>query len=41
MGLDDNYVLPERHNRTYHVSGDGVCVPVVRYIAEDILEPLL
>jgi DNA (cytosine-5)-methyltransferase 1 len=41
MGLDDNYVLPERYNRAYHVCGDGVCVPVVRYIAEHILEPVL
>jgi DNA (cytosine-5)-methyltransferase 1 len=41
MGLDDDYVLPERYNRAYHVCGDGVCVPVVRYIAEHILEPAL
>jgi DNA (cytosine-5)-methyltransferase 1 len=41
MGLDDNYVLPERYNRAYHVCGDGVCVRVVRYTAEHILEPML
>jgi DNA (cytosine-5)-methyltransferase 1 len=41
MGLDDNYRLPERYNDAYHVCGDGVCVPVVRYIAETILEPIL
>ena len=41
MGLDDNYVLPERYNRAYHVCGDGDCVRVVRYIAEHILEPVL
>jgi DNA (cytosine-5)-methyltransferase 1 len=41
MGLDDNYVLPERYNRAYHVCGDCVCVPVARYIAEHILEPVL
>ena len=40
-GLNDNYVLPERYNRAYHVCGDGVCVPVVRYIADHILEPVL
>ena len=41
MGLDDDYVLPERYNDAYHVCGDGVCVPVVRHIAERILEPTL
>jgi DNA (cytosine-5)-methyltransferase 1 len=41
MGLDDNYILPVRYNEAYHVCGDGVCVPVVRHIAENILEPIL
>ena len=41
MGLDDNYRLPERYNDAYHVCGDGVCVPVVRHIAETVLEPIL
>jgi DNA (cytosine-5)-methyltransferase 1 len=41
MGLDDNYILPERYNDAYHVCGDGVCVPVVRHIAAHILEPIL
>ena len=41
MGLDDDYVLPERYNHAYHVCGDGVCVPVVRHIAEHVLEPSL
>jgi DNA (cytosine-5)-methyltransferase 1 len=41
MGLDDRYVLPERYNHAYHVCGDGVCVPVVRHIAEHLLEPVL
>jgi DNA (cytosine-5)-methyltransferase 1 len=39
MGLDDGYVLPERYNHAYHVCGDGVCAPVVRHIAEHVLEP--
>jgi DNA (cytosine-5)-methyltransferase 1 len=39
--LDDDYLLPERYSRAYHLCGDGVCVPVVRYIAEHILEPAL
>lgn len=41
MGLDDSYRLPERYNDAYQVCGDGVCAPVVRYIAETILEPIL
>jgi DNA (cytosine-5)-methyltransferase 1 len=39
MGLDDDYRLPERYNHAYHVCGDGVCVPVVRHIAQHVLEP--
>jgi DNA (cytosine-5)-methyltransferase 1 len=41
MGLDDDYLLPERYNHAYQVCGDGVCVPVVRHIAEHILGPVL
>jgi DNA (cytosine-5)-methyltransferase 1 len=41
MGLDDDYMLPERYNEAYHLCGDGVCVPVVRHIAAHILEPIL
>jgi DNA (cytosine-5)-methyltransferase 1 len=41
MGLDDSYELPPRYNDAYHVCGDGVCVPVVRYVAAHILEPIL
>jgi DNA (cytosine-5)-methyltransferase 1 len=41
MGLTDDYHLPARYNDAYHVAGDGVCVPVVRHIAQHILEPVL
>jgi DNA (cytosine-5)-methyltransferase 1 len=41
MGLHDDYVLPERYNDAYHVCGDGVCVPVVRHVAQHVLEPAL
>jgi DNA (cytosine-5)-methyltransferase 1 len=41
MGLSEEYLLPVRYNEAYHVCGDGVCVPVVRHIAERILEPML
>lgn len=41
MGLPEAYMLPERYNQAYHLTGDGVAVPVVRFIANSILEPCL
>lgn len=41
MGLPDSYRLPARYNEAYHLTGDGVVVPVVRFLAEHLLEPLL
>nr|VFK06514.1 MAG: DNA (cytosine-5)-methyltransferase 1 [Candidatus Kentron sp. LPFa]VFK22945.1 MAG: DNA (cytosine-5)-methyltransferase 1 [Candidatus Kentron sp. LPFa] len=41
MGIPDDYVLPPRYNEAYHLTGDGVVVPVVRHLAAHILEPLL
>lgn len=41
MGLPDTYLLPEKYNDAYHLAGDGVAVPVVRFMAEHLLEPLL
>ena len=41
MGLPDNYVLPTSRNEAYHLTGDGVAVPVVRYIARHVIEPVL
>lgn len=41
MGLSDDYELPENYNEAYHLTGDGVVVPVVRHLATHILEPLL
>lgn len=41
MGLDDSYQLPMRYNDAYHLAGDGVVVPVVRHLAENLIEPLL
>ena len=41
MGLLDDYILPENYNEAYHLAGDGLAVPVVRFIAEHLLEPLL
>jgi DNA (cytosine-5)-methyltransferase 1 len=41
MGLPDGYKLPEKYNEAYHLTGDGVVVPVVRHLAEHIFEPIL
>lgn len=41
MGLPDEYKLPENYNEAYHLTGDGVAVPVVRFLAEHILGPVI
>ena len=41
MGLPDTYRLPENYNEAYHLAGDGVAVPVVRFLTQNLLEPLL
>ncbi|MCP2298328.1 DNA (cytosine-5)-methyltransferase 1 [Nocardia amikacinitolerans] len=41
MGLAKNYELPDKYNDAYHLAGDGVVVDVVRFIAQNILNPLL
>jgi DNA (cytosine-5)-methyltransferase 1 len=41
MGLDDRYLLPPNYNEAYHLTGDGVVVPVVRHLAQYIFEPLI
>ena len=41
MGLPDSYRLPRAATGALHVIGDGVASPVVRWLAAEILEPLL
>lgn len=41
MGLPDTYTLPANYNDAYHVTGDGVVVPVVRHLASYLFEPIL
>ena len=31
--------LPDGYNEAYHLTGDGVAVPVVRYLAKHLFEP--
>lgn len=41
MGLPDSYILPRRYSDAYHLTGDGVVVPVARHLARHLFEPLL
>jgi DNA (cytosine-5)-methyltransferase 1 len=41
MGLPDSYRLPARRNQAYHLIGDGVVAPVVRFLSEHLLLPLV
>ncbi len=40
MGAPDSYKLPGSYNDAYQAMGDAVAVPVVRYLAENLLVPL-
>jgi DNA (cytosine-5)-methyltransferase 1 len=40
MGADDSYCLPKRYNEAYHCMGDGVAVPAVRWLSDNLLLPL-
>lgn len=41
MGLSDSYAMPERYNSAYQVAGDGVAVPIVRYLDQTLFRPIL
>jgi len=41
MGPPENYVLPANVDEARSLVGDGVAVPVVRYLAAHVLEPIL
>jgi DNA (cytosine-5)-methyltransferase 1 len=41
MGLPESYGLPQNATKAYGLCGDGLCVPVVRHLAEHLLQPLL
>ena len=41
MGLPNTYKLPDKYNEAYHLIGDGLAVPVVRFLSAHILEPAL
>ncbi|MET0545839.1 MAG: DNA cytosine methyltransferase [Caulobacterales bacterium] len=41
MGMPDDYVLPDGTTKALHLTGDGVAAPVVRHLAQSLIEPLL
>ena len=41
MGLEESYRLPKNYNQAYHLTGDGVVVPVVSYLAKHLFRPIL
>lgn len=40
MGVPDNYPIPAKYNDAYHLFGDGLAVPVVAWLEENLLRPL-
>ena len=40
MGAPDDFKIPGSYNDGYMAMGDGVAVPVARYLAEHLLAPL-
>jgi DNA (cytosine-5)-methyltransferase 1 len=41
MGLPDSYALPPRATEAFHLVGDGVATPVVRFLSDNLLLPLV
>ncbi|MEM8561481.1 MAG: DNA cytosine methyltransferase [Pseudomonadota bacterium] len=40
MGLKDSYILPKKYNEAYHLTGDGVVVPVVKFLSDHLLKTI-
>ena len=40
MGVPDDYPVPANYNEAYHLFGDGLAVPVVRWLSQRLLLPL-
>lgn len=40
MGVEDAFVLANSYNDSYHAIGDGVAVPVVAWLARNLLTPI-
>jgi DNA (cytosine-5)-methyltransferase 1 len=37
MGVPEDYPLPKSYNEAYHLFGDGLAVPVVRWLSNHLL----
>jgi DNA (cytosine-5)-methyltransferase 1 len=40
MGVPEDYPLPGKYNEAYHLFGDGLAVPVVRWLSTHLLTPI-
>jgi DNA (cytosine-5)-methyltransferase 1 len=40
MGVPDSYRIPLNYNDGYHVFGDGLAVPSVQFIRENLIDPI-
>ena len=40
MDVPETYPIPGNYNEAYHLFGDGVVVPVVRWLETHLLRPL-
>ena len=41
MGLPDSYKLLQNYNEAYHLLGDGVVAPVVRWLGERLFTNIM
>ncbi len=41
MGVPESYKLPQGYNEAYHLMGDGIVVPAVSWIEQNLLSPIL
>lgn len=39
QGVRDDFILPENQNKGYFAMGDAVCVPVIRFLSENVITP--
>ena len=40
MGVPEDYAVPQKYNDAYHLFGDGLAVPVVRWLSQHLLTPI-
>ncbi|HIF9266892.1 TPA: DNA cytosine methyltransferase [Photobacterium damselae] len=39
QGVRDNFILPENQNKGFFAMGDAVCVPVIEFLATEVITP--